>query len=306
MCGFVGFYSRSSDKSIQLLKKMNQLILHRGPDSDDYFFEDNIYLAHRRLSIHDLTTFGMQPMHSHCGNYVIVFNGEIYNFDSIRHKLDVVKNICWRGHSDTEVLLEAYIEFGLENTLALLDGMFAFAIYDRASNSIIFARDRFGEKPLYFYFGSSEFAFSSELRPIELFTDSLTLNQAAVSTQLQYSYIPDEYSIYNEVVKLLPGHHVTVSISSDSSYAAGDQMQYWSAVDSALMYKASSENFSPGEAQRLIEDSLEQSVVERMASDVPLGAFLSGGIDSTCIVSKHRISLSKGFISFIVVTRVTT
>ena len=292
------FFSSDINKKQMFLEEMNALITHRGPDQSGYYTSHSLNFAHQRLSIHDLTEAGAQPMFSHCGNYVIVFNGEIYNFDSMRHKLDAVKSIHWRGHSDTEVLLEAYVEFGLEKTLALLDGMFAFAIHDRTSDTVIFARDRFGEKPLYFYFGGNEFAFSSELRPIELFTDSLTLNQAAVSTQLQYSYIPDEYSIYNEVVKLLPGHYVTISIRTDGSYVATDQKQYWSAINAALVCKASSANLSSAEAQRLIEEALEQSVVERMASDVPLGAFLSGGIDSTCIVALMQKNSSKKINTF--------
>jgi asparagine synthase (glutamine-hydrolysing) len=298
MCGILGFFSSDNNKKQMFLEEMNALITHRGPDQSGYYTSQSLNFAHQRLSIHDLTEAGAQPMFSHCGNFVIVFNGEIYNFDSIRQKLEAVKSIHWRGRSDTEVLLEAYVEFGLEKTLALLDGMFAFAIHDRASDTVIFARDRFGEKPLYFYFGGNEFAFSSELRPIELFTNSLTLNHSAVSTQLQYSYIPDDHSIYNEVVKLLPGHYLTISISSDGSYVSSNQRQYWSAVDAALMYKASSMNLPPADAQLLIEEALEQSVVERMASDVPLGAFLSGGIDSTCIVALMQKNSSKKINTF--------
>lgn len=298
MCGILGFFTGDSNKKQNLLGRMKSSIEHRGPDQSGFYTSNNLKFAHQRLSIHDLSEAGAQPMFSHCGNYVIVFNGEIYNFDSIRQRIDAVKSIRWRGRSDTEVLLEAFVQFGLEKTLALVDGMFAFAIHDRANDNVIFARDRFGEKPLYFYFGPNEFAFSSELRPIELFADSLTLNQAAVSTQLQYSYIPDEHSIYNEVSKLLPGHHLTVSIGSNTRYLAGDQIQYWSAVNAALTYASASVSLSPKEAQELTESSLEQSVVQRMASDVPLGAFLSGGIDSTCIVALMQKNSSKKINTF--------
>lgn len=285
MCGIIGFFSSDASKNKSFLQKMSNLIIHRGPDQSGHYTSGSLNFSHQRLSIHDLTEAGTQPMYSHCGNYVIVFNGEIYNFDTLRIKLESVKNIFWRGHSDTEVLLEAFVHFGLEQTLGLLDGMFVFAIHDIVHDTVVFARDRFGEKPLYLYFGSHEFAFSSEIRPIEIFTNNLTLNHKAISTQLQFSYIPDEYSIYNEVEKLLPGHFMTVSINSKNSYLAGEQIQYWSAIEAALTLKNSSPDVTYEESSLLVEKALEHSVVERMSSDVPLGAFLSGGIDSTCIAS---------------------
>lgn len=298
MCGILGFFSRDIEKQQNLLEKMSESILHRGPDESGFYTSYNLKLAHQRLSIHDLSDAGSQPMRSHCGNYVIVFNGEIYNFEVLRRKLENAKSMFWRGHSDTEVLLEAFVQFGLENTLLSLDGMFAFAIHDIVNSKVIFARDRFGEKPLYFYFNDKEFAFSSELKPIEHFTNDLTLNHKAVSSQLQYSYIPDEHSIYNEVVKLLPGHSLTITINSDETYTANDQVEYWSAYSAALSHRSSSSLLNDSDSQKLIEDALESSVIERMASDVPLGAFLSGGIDSTCIVALMQKNSSKKINTF--------
>ena len=150
MCGILGFFSSDTNKKRMLLEEMNVLIRHRGPDQRGYYTSEYLNFAHQRLSIHDLSDAGAQPMFSHCRNYVIVFNGEIYNYGIIRQKLEAIKSIQWCGHSDTEVLLEAFVEFGLEKTLALIDGMFAFAIFDRVKKTVIFARDRFGEKPLFF------------------------------------------------------------------------------------------------------------------------------------------------------------
>ena len=285
MCGILGFFTHDIEKQQNLIEKMNFFISHRGPDQSGYYVSNNLRFAHQRLSIHDLTDAGAQPMYSHCGNYVIVFNGEIYNFKELRSRLESVKNMCWNGHSDTEILLESCIEFGFEQVLLLLDGMFAFAIHDRVKNNVFFARDRFGEKPLYLYFTDNEFAFSSELRPIEAFANKLSLNQNAVSAQLQYSYIPNELSIYNEVEKLLPGHCLTINIDVDGRYRVNNQVEYWSALKTAVRCKASSSSFGYADSLLLVEDALEDSVIKRMDSDVPLGAFLSGGIDSTCIVA---------------------
>lgn len=285
MCGILGFYSIDDSKDESLLFKMSSAIKHRGPDEFGIYSRGPLKLGHQRLAIHDLSSAGAQPMKSHCGNYIIVFNGEIYNFKELRRKLDQVSIRTWGSHSDTEVLLELVIQFGLEKALFYLDGMFSFAIYNVVENSLVIARDRFGEKPLYLFFSKHEFAFASELRPIEIFTKKLTINQDAVSSQLQYSYIHNDQSIYNEVIKLLPGHHLAIQISSDGNFIIGEQIEYWSALNAALDFKADSKNLAANEAQRAIEEAIEQSIIERMASDVPLGAFLSGGIDSTCIVA---------------------
>lgn len=285
MCGILGFYSIDDSKDESLLIKMSSAIKHRGPDEFGIYSRGPLKLGHQRLAIHDLSSAGAQPMKSHCGNYIIVFNGEIYNFKELRRKLDQVSIRTWGSHSDTEVLLELVIQFGLEKALFYLDGMFSFAIYNVVENSLVIARDRFGEKPLYLFCSKHEFAFASELRPIEIFTKKLTINQDAVSSQLQYSYIHNDQSIYNEVIKLLPGHHLAIQISSDGNFIIGEQIEYWSALNAALDFKADSKNLTANEAQRAIEEAIEQSIIERMASDVPLGAFLSGGIDSTCIVA---------------------
>lgn len=298
MCGILGFYTKNETKEFNLLQAMNQKIFHRGPDQSGYFIENNLYLAHQRLSIHDLSDAGSQPMQSHCGNYLIVFNGEIYNFKELKTVLENKKTIFWRGFSDTEILMEFFVEFGLEKTLRKLDGMFSFAIYDRKNSLLHIARDRFGEKPLYFYSNNSEFCFSSEIKPLELFTTGLTLNQSAISYQLMYSYIPDSLSIYNEISKLLPGHYFTIDLNSSNFTSSINQVQYWSALKTAINLKENSIPMSNEDSFEYVERVLEKSVIDRMSSDVPLGAFLSGGIDSSCIVSLMQKNSTKKINTF--------
>jgi asparagine synthase (glutamine-hydrolysing) len=290
VCGITGFFKKSSTGNLfDTLKSMSSLIEHRGPDQYGEFKSVNsdLYLAHQRLSIIDLTDAGKQPMPSVCGRYIIAFNGEIYNFEDLRSELQLsYSNIYWRGHSDTEVLIECIAKWGVKKTLSKLNGMFAFTVYDITKNTLIFARDRFGEKPLYIYSNSDSFAFSSELKPIEIFTTDLTINASAVDAQLKYSYIPAPYTIYQEVFKLLPGHSLEVNLNDFKGIHYSDSKPYWNisdVVDKGI--KNRSEFNSIEDAIVETERVLSNSVKQRMVSDVPLGAFLSGGIDSTCITA---------------------
>ena len=289
MCGITGFYSESENSCRSLLFKMSNIIESRGPDHYGEFISDNrrLYLAHQRLSILDLSDAGAQPMVSANKRFIIVFNGEIYNFRELKEDLlnsGIANN--FRGNSDTEILLESISFWGIEDTLSKLNGMFAFALYDLDKNKIIFARDRFGEKPLYIYSDHRSFAFSSQLKPIEFFTDNLTINQSALGAQLSYSYIPAPHSIYNEVFKLIPGHFLEIDLTNIHKVNYSSSKPYWrmeELVKRSLDNRRQFENASQVKSET--KKILTKSVKQRMISDVPLGSFLSGGIDSTCITA---------------------
>ncbi|NOI82323.1 asparagine synthase (glutamine-hydrolyzing) [Vibrio tubiashii] len=287
MCGIAGIFSSSFTPSYseEQLMKMLTCITHRGPDSFGVKQVDGVHLGHRRLAIHDLTSAGHQPMTSQTGRFEVVFNGEIYNFNEIREQLP---NTHWNGCSDTEVMLAAFEHFGIEQSLSLFNGMFAFAVWDRKDSTLILARDKFGEKPLYYYHERGTFVFASELTSIEVLDDvKLTIDRNAVCRQLQCSYIPAPLTIYKEARKLPPGNMITVKL--------GDEMKvkpYWTLSEEIKRSKndiITCEN----EAIELLEQELLRSVKLRMAADVPLGAFLSGGIDSSLVTSLMQAQCSK-------------
>lgn len=288
MCGITGFFEQSPLSSFDRLKTMTSAIDHRGPDQYGQYNSPhgNLFLAHQRLSILDLTEAGRQPMQSASERFVIVFNGEIYNFQELKSELSNLTNIYWRSTSDTEVLLECISYWGVEKTLPKLNGMFAFALYDLHQNKVTFARDRFGEKPLYIYATEQSFAFSSELKPIEFYTSNLTLNHNAINAQLRFSYVPAPYSIYNEVFKLLPGSFLTVSLNAYEKISAQQAKPYWQVLDTVTAGLAQQHQYTNiDDVIDTTESVLKKSVTQRMIADVPLGAFLSGGIDSTCITA---------------------
>lgn len=299
MCGIVGFYEPSNffsvDSKVRRIKEMSLELSHRGPDQSDFFksYCDSLYLSHQRLSIHDLSEFGKQPMQSHCGNYILIFNGEIYNYKSLASEL----NLCWRGGSDTEVLLEYLVNKGLTYALPKLNGMFSFALYDKIKNTVTLARDRFGEKPLYIFSDNHSFAFSSELRPIEIFSSNLTLNNDSIATQLKYSYIPAPYSIYNEVYKLPAAYYLEVDLNNFSGLSLDNAKCYWDIQTEISLAKEEMETNIENSILN-VESVLKKSVKLRMDSDVPFGAFLSGGIDSTCIVALMQQQSSKPIDTF--------
>lgn len=286
MCGIVGFKNSPINLDLQSVRdSMLSSISHRGPDENGSLFTANgLFLGHLRLAIHDLSSSGSQPMTSHSGRYTIVFNGEIYNYKSLKKHLESRFSVIWRGKSDTEVLLECISHLGLDASLTLIDGMFSFALFDMVQNELYLVRDRFGEKPLYVYEKNDYFCFASELRPIEIYAKDLSINQIAVSYQLNYSYIPDELSIYNEVYKILPGSYRKYVLTGESVYL-DKIVEYWNTISEAITCYNSKNNFSLSDSIEYIEKSIENSVIDRMDSDVPFGAFLSGGIDSTCIVA---------------------
>jgi asparagine synthase (glutamine-hydrolysing) len=306
MCGFVGFVSKEkiiTANSIEnILKSMNDTIVHRGPDSEGYWVDSNLGLglAHRRLSIIDLSKFGSQPMISENGRYILVYNGEIYNHKELFKELkDNFKDIVIKGHSDTEILLAGFERWGILETIRKSVGMFAFAVWSKNDKILTLGRDRFGEKPLYYGWqgeGSSKvFLFGSELKALAKHPAfEKKINKSAVAEFLQYSNIPAPSSIYQKIFKLKPGHLLEYSYENENL----NSICYWSVIDS---YFKLSKNIYSGnleEASTKLENLLITSVKIQMLSDVPSGAFLSGGIDSSTIAALMQSNSSKPIKTF--------
>lgn len=289
MCGLVGFIqgsSFSSEKNIMTyLKKMTDSIAHRGPDSEGFWWDndDKIALGHRRLAILDLTDSGHQPMKSKDNRYIIVFNGEIYNHLDIRQDLENKDNdIIWNGHSDTETLLKALSTYGLETTLDKLIGMFAFALWDSEEKNLYLVRDRLGEKPLYYGWQNNTFLFGSELKAITLHPDfKKEIHKSSIALLLKHGYIPAPYSIWNNIYKLPAAHYLVIN----SENLKPEVKCYWSFKNVVESFKDNKLRISDLEATDTIEHLLTNSIKRQMLSDVPLGALLSGGIDSSLVAA---------------------
>ncbi|MDA5192498.1 asparagine synthase (glutamine-hydrolyzing) [Govanella unica] len=290
MCGFTGFIERAS-RSYPLAttgERMALAILHRGPDDAGVWTdaEAGICLAHRRLSILDLSPHGHQPMASTCGRYVIVFNGEIYNHHQIRRDLEQQHGPqSWRGHSDTEVMLAAIAHWGLQKALEAFNGMFAFALWDRQDRVLHLARDRAGEKPLYYGWAGSAFLFGSELKALRAHPAwNAPVDRTALALYLKYNYVPAPLSIHQGIFKLKPGCYLSLPLDSAPGQLPEAQ-EYWSAIAAAQYGLANPFEASDAELAAELETLLKDAVALRMEADVPLGAFLSGGIDSSTVVA---------------------
>ena len=292
MCGITGFLAASRRfphaTANNVLSAMSGALRHRGPDAAGGWLDPDagIALGHRRLSIIDLSENGAQPMVSHSGRLVISFNGEIYNFRELRRDLEAQVSGCgWRGHSDTEVLIEAIDHWGLAETLPRLNGMFAFAVWDRERRELSLARDAFGEKPIYYGWTLTAFLFGSELKALRRFPDfDPAVDQEALAGLLRYAVVPHPRTIHEGFRKLPPGSWLTIDARVQRGELPAPQA-YWSieaAIERAraLPFKGEEE-----EAAARLAEILRKSVVCRMVSDVPLGAFLSGGVDSSIIVA---------------------
>src|SRR5665213_922752 len=286
MCGIVGAYSLSGcpeDSLVANLRRMAEAIAHRGPDDHGVWTNAavGIGLGHRRLSIVDLSPLGHQPMHSRSGRYTITFNGEIYNYRELRAEL------CGLGHSfqstsDTEVLLAAIDQWGFQKALIRSVGMFAIGLWDRDTRTLALARDRFGEKPLYFGAFNRTVLFGSELKALRQHSDwQADIDRDALTLLLRYGFIPAPYSVFKRVHKVRPGHIATISIAANHFEIA--EQCYWSARQQ--MEDGARNTFSgdPQEAVDQTERLLSDSVRRQMVADVPVGAFLSGGVDSSLI-----------------------
>ena len=273
MCGIAGFtqFGHSYDNPGKLLESMGNTIAHRGPDDSDVYTADEVGLCHRRLAIIDLTESGRQPMNSMSGRFVTVFNGEIYNFQALRASLEE-DGMSFRGSSDTEVMLALYEKHG-PDCLKYLNGMFAIAIWDTVEKTLFLARDRLGKKPLYYYRKDKQFVFASEIKAILATPDTdRTIRQDAVQDFFFYQYVPESKSIFKFIDKVQAGHWMLVSKDGVKSE------QYWN------VSFASTSDKSADQIQDELYDLLDDSVKSRMVSDVPLGAFLSGGVDSSAVV----------------------
>lgn len=276
MCGLAGFFRSGTgsvpEQELRWLRAMGDSIVHRGPDASDTYMDDELALIHQRLSIIDLSDAGRQPMVSASGRYVIAFNGEIYNFLELRSELEQ-NGVVFRTHTDTEVLLELY-ERENERCLGRLNGMFAFVVWDTERKELFIARDRLGKKPLYYYQANGQFAFGSEIKALlQLPYVDKTLRPDAIKDFFAYQYVPDPKSIYARIHKLPPGYWLKTD---------GEQVvlrQYWD-----LRFDPEG-GASEDELRHDLRTLLSDAVRLRMISDVPLGAFLSGGIDSSAIVA---------------------
>jgi asparagine synthase (glutamine-hydrolysing) len=291
VCGFAGYLGIGEDVVVEkLLHLMSDELVHRGPDGSGQWFDDSakIGIAHQRLSIIDLSEAGFQPMLSESKRYVIAYNGEIYNHNAIKKELSVFddQKICWRGHSDTETLLAGIDIWGLEKTLKKLTGMFAFVLWDRRERQLSLARDRLGEKPLYYGWqgegGNASFLFGSELKALLVHPSfNSEINRDAINLLLRHNCIPAPYSIYKGISKLAPGSLLSISLNDREPKIR----TYWSAEDIASNGVNDSHKGSDEEVLNELELSLRQSIEQQMVADVPLGSFLSGGIDSSLVVA---------------------
>lgn len=293
MCGFTGYMGSISigakEEAEFVLRRMTNTILHRGPDSDGYWLdpEAGIALGHRRLAVVDLSSEGAQPMQSASGRYVIAFNGEIYNHLQLRAELDGGFHVPgWNGHTDTETLLAAFEVWGIEATVRKCIGMFAFALWDRERRTLALVRDRLGEKPLYYgWQGSGEskvFLFGSELKALRAHPAFLAgVDRDALAMYLSNMAVPGHQSIYQGIQKVPPGSLMTFSRATSQPLI----QTYWSLTEVAIHGVVHPFDGSAREAVDMLETLLRESVGQQMVADVQLGAFLSGGVDSSTVVA---------------------
>lgn len=302
MCGIVGFLSAEVDGKIALA--MANELIHRGPDDSGVWCNETsgVALAHRRLSIVDISPAGQQPMVSASEQYVIAFNGEIYNHLQLRRELEgmdcraslAMTGAGWRGHSDTETLLAGIESWGIEATLKKSIGMFAIALWDRQTHTLTLARDRLGEKPLYYGWqgGGNErvFMFGSELKALKAHPSfAADIDRGALGLLLRHNYIPAPYSIYQGIAKLEPGCLLAVSLAQPEPKI----WKYWDAVEVARAGVAKPFAGTADEAVDALEVLVKDAVRQQMMADVPLGAFLSGGIDSSTVVALMQAQSSR-------------
>lgn len=296
MCGLAGFLDASARldeaQAESQLHKMAEVIRHRGPDDSGVFVAVKgsgrvvAGLGHRRLSILDLSPAGAQPMHSQCGRFVIVFNGEIYNHRALHRELEGAGHRSWRGHSDTEVLLALIAHGGLSYALEKVDGMFALALYDRQTESLTLVRDPFGEKPLYYTVCDGQLLFASELKALQAWPGfSPEEDPQALADYFRYSYVPTPATIYKGVWKLPPASLLTISRQQLQAAQLPTPHIYWDMHASALKAADTSLELSPIEMLNAVEAGLSQSIRRRLVADVPLGLLLSGGIDSSLVAA---------------------
>ncbi len=291
MCGIAGYYRGGSRPwNPRIIEDMTSAILHRGPDSAGHWQDQDVGIAlgMRRLAILDLSPAGEQPMTSADGRFVMVYNGEIYNHREIRAELEVANlSPRWRGHADTEVLLAAISAWGIEPTLQKCNGMLGLALWDRRERTLHLAVDRFGEKPLYYGWVNNTFLFGSELKALKAHPEwSPTIDANALALYFRFAYVPAPHSIFQGFRKLEPGTMATLRRPNVTGQQPMPHIfPYWSAREAVIAAKRDPLNIPYAEATAEMEKALARAVKLRMEADVPLGAFLSGGFDSTAVVA---------------------
>ena len=285
MCGIAGYVERGAADLEGPCRRMAAALTRRGPDDAGLWFDaaSGVALGHRRLAIIDLSPAGHQPMHSRSERFVIVFNGEIYNYLSVRRELEAAEpGRAWRGHSDTETLLAAIEAWGCAAALRRCVGMFALALWDRQERRLILARDRCGEKPLYYGRQGQAFLFGSELKALRAHPAfRASLDRGALALYLRHNYVPDPHCIYEGIRKLPSGCYLEV----DAAGHFGEPVPYWSAAEVVAAAQAEPFGGDAAAAVAELERVLGEAISGQMISDVPLGAFLSGGVDSSLIVA---------------------
>jgi len=313
MCGLAGILTArpGNERDLHALRKMTRAVRHRGPDAEGFWQNANegVALGHQRLAIVDLSDHGSQPMQSSDGRFVIVFNGEIYNYKDIRRQLTREHSISWKGNSDTEVLIEAIGAWGLSQTLDTIIGMFAFCVYDRKQRTVSLARDRFGEKPCYFSRIDSEtFIFGSELRVIENYPDFRgEIDTGAVRAFMRLGHIPAAQCIYRNVARLPAASLLSFKPEQlarlpDTNGLLDSATGYWSAKDEyqQALTRRNRDSSAPDcdATSREVESSLSESIALRLKADVPVGVFLSGGVDSPTIAALAQSVTTQGVKTF--------
>lgn len=299
MCGITGFWDfthkNTQDEQASLLRAMVKSLAHRGPNDSGLWQDEKVGLnfGHTRLSIIDLTKAGAQPMISKDGRYVLIYNGEIYNTQALRDTL-ILKGIQFKGHSDTETILYGLIEWGTEKLLSQLIGMFAFAFWDRKEKKLTLARDRLGIKPLYYGIHQANLFFGSELKSFAKHASwKPSLNNDALNAYFHYGFIGNDQSIYEGIHKLKPGHYIEIKNQN-----IGDEICYWNLREKAQDGLDNPLSNSFEENCALTEELIKDAVERRMVADVPLGCFLSGGIDSSLVAAMMQSSSSKPIKTF--------
>lgn len=292
MCGIAGFCNFAGDAKANI-EKMKERMYHRGPDAGGSYFSENgqVVLGHRRLSIVDLSEAGSQPMTSKSGRYVIAYNGEIYNYKKLAERLvSEGKVTAFRGTSDTEVLLEAFEAYGVEETIRECKGMFAIALYDKQENSLTLLRDRIGEKPLYYGMVNGSFVFASDIGSISVLDGFQNpVDTRVLDLYFVHGYIPAPYSIYQNIYKLEPGTILKIK----SPFNKWKIKKYWSVMEIARRGQDDPFKGTRQEAADELERLLKDAIAGQMVADVPVGAFLSAGIDSSTVVALMQ-SLHQG------------
>ena len=296
MCGVAGFISSQLSNPIKVMNSMIGTLFHRGPDNTSIWNDLNgVNMAHSRLSILDLSEFGNQPIFSKSGRYVMVFNGEIYNHQVLRREINNLTNIKWKGSSDSETFIELLDYFGIKEALIKTRGMFVISVWDIKKKRLTLARDRLGEKPLYYGWQNNSFIFASELKSLKKFPGfKKEIDRSALALYLRYNSIPAPHSIFKNIYKLSPGAMIFI----DLDLKKNKEVYYWSTIEEANNGKNKTFLGNYESAVDTLQTKLLDAVKSQMHADVPLGAFLSGGVDSSTIAALMQKQSSKKIKTF--------